>query len=237
VLRPDFWFDAADQSTITILSGNVTQWNDKSGNARNLSTASDYPTYSFEKKNGLNVVSFSSSSLAVTGLSISYTAQSTFCAFRPATPVLNARIWTQSDAGTDWQTSAHYIPIVRGQQTADYLSWLESGFRSTYNMTDGAWAIADSVNNGLELRNALNGNLASPFAASAWSKTFTRFGMTASFSGASVNFTGDYAECIVLPLAASFRERSLVQGYLSHKWAIPLAADHPFANRPPLIGD
>jgi hypothetical protein len=28
-----------------------------------------------------------------------------------------------------------------------------------------------------------------------------------------------------------------VEGYLSWKWGIRLAADHPYANRPPLIGD
>jgi hypothetical protein len=235
VLRPDFWFDAADQSTITISSGNVTQWNDKSGNARNLTTASSYPSYSIEGRNGLNVVTFSGSSLAVTGLSINYTAQSTFGAFRLGSYPLYARVWTQSDAGIDFSTSGAYIPIVSGPATPTWCSYT-TNFESQISLTDGAWCIFSSVHNGAVLRNAANGVLAA-LASATLSKTFTRFGMTDSFSGATVPFSGDYGELVVLPTGGVTRDRVLVEGYLSWKWAIPLAANHPFANRPPLIGD
>ena len=50
-------------------------------------------------------------------------------------------------------------------------------------------------------------------------------------------FNGSLFEIVYLPSFANLYERRLIEGYLSHKWAIPLAADHPFANRPPLIGD
>jgi hypothetical protein len=41
------WFDAADTSTITLNGSNVSQWNDKSGNARNFAqaTAASQPAY------------------------------------------------------------------------------------------------------------------------------------------------------------------------------------------------
>jgi hypothetical protein len=48
---------------------------------------------------------------------------------------------------------------------------------------------------------------------------------------------GDYGEVCWFSAAHTARERLVIEGYLSWKWAIPLAADHPFANRPPLIGD
>lgn len=42
------WLDAADASTITLNGGNVSQWNDKSGNGRHATqaTAANQPTYS-----------------------------------------------------------------------------------------------------------------------------------------------------------------------------------------------
>jgi len=236
VLRPDFWFDAADQSTITISSGNVTQWNDKSGNARNLTTASSYPSYSIEGRNGLNVVTFSGSRLAVTGLSINYTAQSTFGAFRLGSYPQNARIWAQSDASIDYLTSNSYIPIVTGPSSPDWGSWATGSYRSLIGLAGGSWHIFSSIQSDSFLQNSANGVLAAQ-NSHLLNKTFTRFGMTDAFSGATVPFSGDYGELIVLPTGNITRDRFLVEGYLSHKWAIPLAAAHPFANRPPLIGD
>ena len=48
---------------------------------------------------------------------------------------------------------------------------------------------------------------------------------------------GRYGEVLWFSGQHSTRERWLVEGYLSWKWGIRLAADHPFANRPPMIGD
>lgn len=57
------WLDASDLSTITASSGAVSQWNDKSGNARHVSqgTASFQPTTGSSTLNGLNVISFDGS--------------------------------------------------------------------------------------------------------------------------------------------------------------------------------
>ena len=50
-------------------------------------------------------------------------------------------------------------------------------------------------------------------------------------------FTGHIMEVLWIPQDLPIPLRTAIEGYLSHKWAIPLAADHPYANRPPLIGD
>ena len=58
------WLDAADSSTVTTVSGNVSQWNDKSGNGRNASqsTSGNRPVYQSAAQNGLNAVRFTSAS-------------------------------------------------------------------------------------------------------------------------------------------------------------------------------
>jgi hypothetical protein len=51
--------------------------------------------------------------------------------------------------------------------------------------------------------------------------------------------TGYIAEIVVLASIASARVQQQIKGYLAWRWALreALTAGHPFANRPPLIGD
>lgn len=60
--------------------------------------------------------------------------------------------------------------------------------------------------------------------------------MTVSTGTITTGFC-DYSE-IIVSISSQFRSHlELVEGYLSWKWGVPLNANHPFANRPPLIGD
>lgn len=54
------WYDAADTTTITHASGAVSQWDDKSGNARHVkqTTAGTKPTTGTRTQNSLNVIDF-----------------------------------------------------------------------------------------------------------------------------------------------------------------------------------
>jgi len=61
-LSPFAWFDASDTSSITSSGGNVSQWNDKSGNARHATqaTGANQPVTASATMNGLNVLQFNS---------------------------------------------------------------------------------------------------------------------------------------------------------------------------------
>jgi len=54
------WLDASDSSSVTTASGNVSQWNDKSGNGNHVSqaTAANRPAYQTAVVNGLNAINF-----------------------------------------------------------------------------------------------------------------------------------------------------------------------------------
>lgn len=59
-LSPALWLDASDETTITELGGDVSQWDDKSGNAYHLTqaTSSLQPSTGSRSLNGLNVLDF-----------------------------------------------------------------------------------------------------------------------------------------------------------------------------------
>jgi hypothetical protein len=59
-LSPALWLDASDTATITASLGSVSQWDDKSGNGRNVTqgTAAAQPTTGASTLNGLNVLNF-----------------------------------------------------------------------------------------------------------------------------------------------------------------------------------
>jgi hypothetical protein len=58
------WLDAADTATITESSGSVSQWNDKSGNGRNVtqSNGANQPITGTRTLNGLNAIDFNGTS-------------------------------------------------------------------------------------------------------------------------------------------------------------------------------
>ena len=63
------WLDASDVATISTVSNGVSQWNDKSSNARHATQplAANRPLYSIAARNGLNVLLFDSASSFLQG--------------------------------------------------------------------------------------------------------------------------------------------------------------------------
>jgi len=60
------WYDAADAASVTLDSGRVSQWSDKSGNARhaaNTTSGSTQPSYTTAGRTGLNVLTFAAASV------------------------------------------------------------------------------------------------------------------------------------------------------------------------------
>jgi hypothetical protein len=219
-LRLGAWYDAADLATIATVSGAVTNWRDKSGNGRNLTPMATRPTYT---ENGLNN--------------------------RPALS------WAGGQRGMTW-TGAAFSPVrtfgvarYEGTtpfgQTSALMSYNYSGLNDLFLAgTTDRWLFDRLV--------FLNGNesssdvalpaVASPFlwvdnvAASA--------GRTALWignhgGGQSPAWRGKIAEVVITLFVPTLRDRRTIEGYLAWKWGLDanLPANHPFRNRPPLIGD
>jgi hypothetical protein len=105
------WYDAADSTTLTIATG-VSQWNDKSGNGRNLSqsTGNNQPASGTRTIGGKNALDFDGSNDGLaSGFSLDLAASKAFTVFVVA--------------ATD-TTSASYQPMVNAERTnsTDYTS-------------------------------------------------------------------------------------------------------------------
>lgn len=69
------WYDASDTATITASGSAVTQWNDKSGNAYNVTqgTAAQRPVTGTRTQNGLNMIDFQTNDVLVASTASNWT--------------------------------------------------------------------------------------------------------------------------------------------------------------------
>jgi hypothetical protein len=229
------WLDAADAGTITESGGAVSEWRDKSGNARHFlqSTALDQPTYSTSSWNGSPAVLFNQSFLS------------------PATDITaNGQSWyfvTQ-------RTGGPLTSSVMGAQATSFIPIASSGsvndvrvFR--INNTDNPSSLSAFINGTLVKnknaqptidRNDIYNALANKLILETCG--ILNFGavpeLGRAISGYSSFFlVGMIAEVVVSSNDSSTSERQLIEGYLAHKWGLTanLPNDHPYKTAAPTL--
>lgn len=246
VLRPSLWLDAADISTITTVSGGVSQWRDKSGNNWNASqsTAANRPTYEEFSSNtalpsgaintGLPAISFDGTNDFLelpTGFLNGATVFSVAMLLRGGYVGNNTCIFGPTNtAGTGFEFIYFNGSFFRINGTQAFGSGL---YPTTGEFSITTIQASSSVTTGQN-----NGTPVTPNGPGITSVGFNGVYAFGRYAG------GNYAtmrmcEFIVSPESWSVARYQLMQGYLAWKWQLQslLAASHPFANRPPLLGD
>lgn len=220
------WLDAADASTFTLSGTTVTQWRDRSGNARNCSTGfGTGPSYS-------NLaVNFSGTNGLVNPLSASVTTESAF---------IVASIGNTTGTLT-------FLGVQTGAGIGGRLFFIDKGIMITQRLdinnvlSDGVVIGANQrnlfeyVNTGTTLTHYLNGNMYSFGPASTYSN-----GLASAIGTRTGNiwrFIGSMHEIIVYSNALSSNDRQQVEGYLAQKWGISDALGHSFGSLgvPPIV--
>jgi hypothetical protein len=222
-LRLGAWYDAADLATIATASGAVTDWQDKSGTGRNLtqSTATQRPTYTANGFNNQPAIDYGA---AQNNKRLSWTG----AAFSPA----------RTFGVAQWEGPNPFATF------SALLSFNYTGNKDLL-LTEPAnqWFGARPI--------FLNGNdpiatplptISTPFlwvdneAANA-SRTFMWIG--ADRNEFNRGWRGKIAEVVITLFEPTLRDRRTIEGYLAWKWGLDanLPANHPYRNRPPLIGD
>lgn len=251
LVRPALWLDAADQSTITIATG-VSEWRDKSNNGRHFTQAvtGSQLALSIGTFNGQNCLRFDGSNDVLNRVPEAWAYEypiAHFCVFRALsfTPAYSALVeFYTSNTGTaaGWTSliksngrSSVYVAHNAGQANYD-----GTGALSYVTNTPYVWS--SNVGNGFI--NSWGNGRVDGVVSGTWTGR-TNLGTSTPTMGASALFSRytnwDIAEQIVLNSSSvgtiSAAVRQLIEGYLAWKWGVPLTASHPFANRPPLIGD
>jgi len=226
VLIPSVWLDASDLSTVTITSTGVSEWRHKTGNgvAVTNATTTKQPAYVASALNELGGIDFYADK------ALRYSASVTV---RFACVVTKSRLstWYSFHAHLDNTNGSSRIGGLRSAgntgfhtDTSPGAVW-EDGISKTVS-TSGFSTITNPHIIGWNVPGA-RGNPASGVTIGNYD--------TGNNGGSGVEF-----ETIALPYVPSTAQRQAIEGYLAWKWwgaANTLSADHPFLNRPPMIGD
>jgi hypothetical protein len=259
------WLDAADLSTISVTTGAST-WGDKSGNQRHFTqgTGGNQPTLTPNGLNGLNVLSFNGSqwltSVNTAAFNFLHNANgsSIFAVWKAGNISDPNAIYGLM--GSNAATSANIGTYIAYDDRASapgnnrVLAQVSGG---------GSTSVSDASADGLMPANTpvILSHVIDPNNGTPGNRSFVRVNKTLSQVNASIGapsasnasfalqigalgnntlpLIGYVAEIIILASIASARVRQQIDGYLAWKWALreALTAGHPFANRPPLIGD
>jgi hypothetical protein len=234
------WLDASDASTVTTISGAVSQWNDKSGNGRNVSqgTASRRPTVSSASINNNNALSFdgvndfllSNNALLPTGTS----SRSMFVVYKPGRTTGVNGICGQSGTGA---TGAWFqLQFRSGLPTGDpYFAGFSADLTDSVAVTTNA-KIAGVTYNGTQATLYRNG-LQIAQSNLTLNTGSSELSVGASSSGGDEFNLGLIAEIVFASSFVSTNTRQLIEGYLAHKWdlAANLPSDHPYKSSPPTV--
>jgi hypothetical protein len=231
------WLDAADASTIIESGGAVSQWNDKSGNGRNVAQSIEAnkpilladgigskPSLQFDGINDQLV------NVAV-GLPVGASARSLFIVYRPLQLTGSNTVFSQ---GTTNSTGQWFALQFRQNPSGDpyfagYNADLSSGNATTLNSK-----IAGVTYNGAALTLYNNGTLKNSAA-----RTLNTTGNTVRIgtSPDQAEFTnGLVGEIVMTSSVLSTLDRQKLEGYLAHKWGLTanLPADHPYKTAVPV---
>lgn len=200
------WLDASDAGTITLNGANVSQWNDKSGNGRNMSqgTAANQFSYVTNAQNGLPALRSDGNNRFMT------------------TPTrVNLR---------------EFVAVAKwADKTGDYRHFWDLNTTSQYGWHGDTEASGNLLSTSFVSPRIINGNkyingtLTAGYLSRYTNATIHVFEATGDldpqYTGyqpgpgfVNRSFYGDYHEIIFLPSIISASDRQKLEGYLAWKW-------------------
>jgi hypothetical protein len=233
------WFDASDNSTVfsdagvtpaTPGSSTVWQWNDKSGNGRNIvqGATGNRPSYLSANINGRNVVDCPSlKSMQSTATHSIGTTSVLSAVIKPNSLGINNRDYLTGGTNND---SAHILYQLASPARLNLYSGVN--LEGTSVLAANTTSIILGRTNGASSSIRHNGTvLATGNAGSQnWSVNFT-----VGFSNLGNYVDSIYAEIVIISGASDASTIEKLEGYLAHKWGLTgnLPAGHPYKTDPP----
>ncbi len=237
------WFDAADRTSITLSGTNVSQWNDKSGKGNNLSAASSQPTYTFNARNNLNVVTYDGTQNLTTGsISANNFAGgtvnlTTFVVFslsntNTGTTYSSPFCWANGGGAPriapTWEGTANGLEMdVGGGGT------IRTSFSSPALATNNTFYFLSYWKNGATTQlnvNGSNGASGSGQDTTNYGSCNFAFNVGNGYSNSSYFMRGNIGEIIFFSTTLNTTTFQQIEGYLAYKWGLQgtLPTTHPY---------
>jgi hypothetical protein len=240
------WLDAADSASVTLNSGNVSEWRDKSGNSRHFaqSTAANQPAYVAAGRNGLSVLRSTApkhlrreSGGSVLQEDMSYlgqTAHTIFIAWEPDARKSNYLFGAQGGGFRLTIDGPRAGTGSAGLYTVDSGNFTQGRLQGESSLTAAVAHILTCRRDGSDFAMFGNGtSMATATRASAPSVNFTgTFGLFAwiNADGTLTDYPafptvceGDMYEVLHFNRALSASERQTIERYIGGKWGITVA--------------
>jgi hypothetical protein len=226
------WLDGDDSGTITTDgSGNVQQWDDKSGNNRHASesNSSRRPQLSSSGLNGKDILSFDGVDDVLTAPAFSGTQDVTVMAvarLNSGSTATNPIPLQKAPTNSQWMFI--YLPSVPS-------FWFKEGSSNPAQFGSYAldqWNVWGGRRGGSTIEIYIDGVLEGSGSSNPMSTS-----STSVVIGGATNEESkvDFAEIILVPNSTSNSDRERLEGYLAHKWGLEanLPAGHPYKSAPP----
>jgi hypothetical protein len=240
-ITTELWLDADDASTITLNDGNVSQWDDKSGNNQHATQENATKQPTIQTINGVNALRFDGTddSMVMPKPPFVFGSVSIFSVWDVLTANSNyvygsnnsageTRIYHSRSSAITGRFDANQsdsIPYLGVNGNARVALQESTNLESPYN----SYLYRDGTLQGSRLGSELIGE----------DIIDMRLGCRAITGSESVFANATIGEMIVINNGGSQLStdtRQKVEGYLAHKWGLSanLPADHPYKSSPPL---
>jgi hypothetical protein len=236
------WLDGADSATITLSGSAVTQWNDKSGNGRNVSqaTSAARPAYSIGGFGGKNCLDFDG------GDSLSRASGITSGTYTGPLNIYWVAARDTASGGTILTERTTSLVGVSQWFTEVGLRFISSdglnnssnntiGLADFGNLSTGGGVVSHFHSPGSRDLLWLNGSSITVTAGTASNISGTAGFQVGRREGAFQFWDGKICEIIVVTTSQTTTQRQQFEGYLAWKWGLEgnLPVGHPYKSVPP----
>ena len=239
-ISTSLWLDAADEDTIIRNGSTISQWNDKSGNSRNVSQANSalQPLYTLGGLNSLNIADFDGADDVLNGLAISnFVTNNSYSAFVVG---LARTIATNDVLGyvneAFYGDAGGYIAMyLRSSNLIGAYNWDGANKVATNAYTPNTVVIGYSELSSGSIRIRTNGGSETATVSSNTQNLSGAIQIGRNYNSNTFCLDGKIAEVIFTNAALSNTNRQLIEGYLGHKWGLSssLPNDHPYKSTAP----
>ena len=229
------WFDASDVASLTIASGQVSEWRDLSVNGRHVTQAdaARRPSSGSATQNGRNLVTFDGANdFLARSASVSVPAELTVAVVaKPSTGTEDYLFQMTNSSNQQWAVISKYSGL-----SYEFYRLGAARFTLGPPAATGLNAVV-LTQDATQITSTVNGTPSgSATVASAPRTIGTVVVGAAELDGEGAAGT-DMGEVVVSFTTLSTLDRQRLEGYLAHKWGLAgsLPANHPFKSAPPTV--